>query len=82
MPMYDYRCKKCGHTFEELVFSWDRDKEIVCPRCSAKELEQLMGAPATIGSSSGNLSGAERCDVLDCPARAEGAGRSAEGGFT
>ena len=82
MPMYDYRCRECGHKFEELIFSWDEDKEIVCPKCSAKELEQLMGAPATIGSSSSNLSMAERCNVPDCPARREGAKGSAGVGFT
>ena len=23
MPIYEYSCKKCGHTFEELVFGDD-----------------------------------------------------------
>jgi len=52
MPMYDYRCKECGFRFEELVFNWNEDEEMVCPQCSARDTERLMGAPATISSTS------------------------------
>jgi len=51
MPMYDYRCQKCGYKFEELIFSWDSDKQIVCPECSSKEIEQLLSAPTAIGKT-------------------------------
>ncbi|MEE8335055.1 MAG: zinc ribbon domain-containing protein [Candidatus Neomarinimicrobiota bacterium] len=59
MPMYDYRCKNCGHKFEELVFSCcDADKEIICPECNHKNAERLLSAPAirTGGSDSGGHS--------------------------
>ncbi len=53
MPLYDYRCKDCGHQFEELVSAWDEDDDdIVCSRCSARNTERLMGAPVAISSTS------------------------------
>ena len=30
MPIYEYKCLKCGHVFDEL--KW-RDDETVCPEC-------------------------------------------------
>ena len=56
MPMYDYRCKNCGETYEELVFSSTvPDEEIVCPNCNEKQSERLLSAPmvSTGGSNSG-----------------------------
>ena len=30
MPIYEYKCKNCGHIFDEL--KW-KDDETYCPRC-------------------------------------------------
>jgi putative FmdB family regulatory protein len=47
MPMYDYRCRKCGKVFEELVASSTvPDSEIQCPHCKAKEADRLLSAPS------------------------------------
>ena len=44
MPIYEYRCKKCGHTFEKIQsFSAPEEKE--CPVCKG-ELERLISPPA------------------------------------
>lgn len=48
MPLYDYTCKKCGHTFELLVTS---GSEPACPHCGSDRLQQLIGAPAAPGRS-------------------------------
>lgn len=51
MPMYDYRCKECGHVFEELVFSRKlADSEIVCPQCKTRNSERLLSAPSIGGT--------------------------------
>ena len=34
MPIYEFRCPGCGHTFERLQKLSDRDPEY-CPRCEA-----------------------------------------------
>ena len=33
MPMYEYRCNKCGEIFEELVSS--DDEKVPCPKCGS-----------------------------------------------
>lgn len=44
MPLYEYRCKQCGHQFEKIQsFSAPEEKE--CPVCKG-ELEKLISAPA------------------------------------
>jgi putative FmdB family regulatory protein len=44
VPLYEYRCKKCGHTFEKIQsFSAPDEKE--CPVCHG-EVERLISAPA------------------------------------
>ena len=44
MPLYEYRCKKCGHQFEKIQsFSAPDEKE--CPECTG-EVERLISAPS------------------------------------
>jgi putative FmdB family regulatory protein len=44
MPLYEYRCKKCGHQFEKIQsFSAPDEKE--CPECKG-EVERLISAPS------------------------------------
>ena len=35
MPLYEYQCKECGHSFEEIVPYSDREKptQQECPSC-------------------------------------------------
>lgn len=51
MPLYEYKCKKCGHVFEKIQkFS---DKPIKkCPECGGA-VEQLLSAPAVQFKGSG-----------------------------
>ncbi len=51
MPLYEYRCKACGHRFEKIQsFSAPDEKE--CPVCKG-EVERLISAPAVHFSGSG-----------------------------
>ena len=44
MPLYEYQCTKCKHTFEKIQkFSDPPVSE--CPKCGGK-VEQLLSAPA------------------------------------
>ena len=43
MPMYDYKCTKCGIVFEELVFSSTvADDQIKCPKCSLNNTLEIQ----------------------------------------
>lgn len=44
MPLYEYKCVKCGHRFEKIE-SFDAPETKKCPKCGAKA-ERQMGAPA------------------------------------
>jgi len=44
MPTYEYRCKKCGYTFECLQSITDRPVRR-CPKCKGA-VERLIGAGA------------------------------------
>ncbi len=37
MPIFEYRCSKCGHEFETLVTGASKPE---CPKCGAEKLEK------------------------------------------
>ncbi len=49
MPLYEYKCKQCGHRFELLLGGNSKDPER-CPSCSAPQPEKLFSSFA-VGQS-------------------------------
>jgi len=52
MPIYEYECRACGHTFEE----WQKITEPPvkkCPSCSKRRVERLMSATSFTLKGSG-----------------------------
>ncbi|MBQ3667827.1 MAG: zinc ribbon domain-containing protein, partial [Clostridia bacterium] len=45
MPLYQYRCTKCGHDFE-LLTTIDKRNEACCPKCGEKAEQQWKGKGA------------------------------------
>jgi len=43
MPLYEYECEKCEHTFEKLVSNSDA---VACPKCQSERLRRLLSVPA------------------------------------
>ena len=53
MPIYDYRCKACGTTYD--VFHKVREvvDDVVCPSCGSADHARLLSAPnVAIGTRS------------------------------
>ena len=51
MPIYEYRCRNCGHIFE-LFQSINADiSKLVCPECQTLHPERLFSAFAAGGSA-------------------------------
>jgi putative FmdB family regulatory protein len=52
MPTYEYKCERCGYTFEK--FQKMKDKPISrCPQCSGKVLRLISGGAGVIFKGSG-----------------------------
>jgi putative FmdB family regulatory protein len=43
MPTYEYRCKSCGHEFEEFQ-TMSSDPLIMCPKCAKPNLKRLISS--------------------------------------
>ena len=53
MPLYEYRCRSCGHEFVELIKIGTPDSEVECPECGAKESIRQVSAPAAYAIGEG-----------------------------
>jgi putative FmdB family regulatory protein len=50
MPIYDFRCTRCGNEFEAL--SRPQDPPVACPSCQSTELEKLLSGFAVSSAES------------------------------
>lgn len=69
MPLYDYRCKDCGHLWEELVAAPGKIS-FKCPNCGGNA-KRLLGAhnvrlSALRDSDTTCCGRTERCDSPPC----------------
>jgi putative FmdB family regulatory protein len=53
MPLYNFKCVKCEHEFEEYIASTNID-ELYCPECMGMAKKQM---PAPMGLVKGNYTG-------------------------
>ncbi len=69
MPLFEYRCAKCGSVFEYLVRG-GVDKPDACPRCGGRSVERQFSvfsagkAPTGYSCSTGDSGG---CGTGTCP---------------
>ncbi len=49
MPMYEYRCRKCGSLFEKLRRLGEADAEVKCPHCRSSVVDRQLSTFATSG---------------------------------
>ena len=52
MPTYDYKCIKCGHTFE-LFHGINEGPQVVCPNCGSIAQKQISLHSGLIFKGSG-----------------------------
>jgi putative FmdB family regulatory protein len=57
MPIYEFRCLKCGNTFELLKLrKEDEAVKMKCPECGSPEVERILSSVSFIASSGGKKS--------------------------
>jgi len=63
MPLYEYRCKKCGHVTEVLEKA-DTKGPHTCEKCGGNEMEKLFSSFG-VGTGAGSSGGS--CPTGTCP---------------
>jgi putative FmdB family regulatory protein len=63
MPIFEYRCRGCGHEFESLVLPTTPPP--ACPECKSADLEKLLSTAAvsTDGSRQANAMKSRRQQI-------------------
>lgn len=51
MPIYEYRCRKCGTGFESLVFGRADEVSVCCPGCGGADVEKQLSCFSTSNAS-------------------------------
>lgn len=70
MPIYTYKCKKCGVVFDFLMLQ--KSEKPVCAKCGSEHLEKQLSAPGIVKMGTSYPKGAtccgrdERCDIPPC----------------
>lgn len=49
MPIFEYRCEACGHSFEAILFG---EQTPECPKCHTEKLEKQLSTFAVKGGHS------------------------------
>lgn len=62
MPIYEYQCKKCRHSFEALLSSSEAPAP-KCPKCGATKPERQLSVFSPAMGRSGNSFSCNTCPV-------------------
>lgn len=63
MPIFEYVCRECGHSFELLV---QRQRAVECPSCKGRKLEKQLSV--FVASVKGQTGGAKDVPATPCGA--------------
>lgn len=50
MPIYEYACRGCDHTFEELIRTASDERALRCPQCGGKTVQRRPSVFAAHGA--------------------------------
>lgn len=51
MPIFEYKCNDCQHTFEHIQKS--SEDKIECPQCHSTSLQKLISSPTVLPMGGG-----------------------------
>jgi putative FmdB family regulatory protein len=61
VPIYEFSCLSCRHTFEVLGSYSSRDERQVCPECEGTNTKAMFSTFAVMGSSEGTAVSSGGC---------------------
>lgn len=64
MPLYDYRCADCGHSFEALQRIADSGRASACPACGSTQVALRITGFSTIAVSAGRFRASSPAQAL------------------
>jgi putative FmdB family regulatory protein len=59
MPIYEYRCFECHHTFENIELS--RSEKVNCPKCASAAVEKQLSVFSSPGAQADKTVSAGGC---------------------
>lgn len=65
MPIFEFKCSKCGKKFEKIIFKPLSEVEIRCPYCQGVEVEKLISVLGSVGEAK-NSSLSNNCSPGCC----------------
>ena len=63
MPIFEYKCNKCGEDFEKLVFG---SQAVKCPRCDSGDVRKKFSTFGMSGVQNPGSSGCGSCSSGSC----------------
>ena len=72
MPLYEYKCRKCGTVTEVLFRSSRDDQELRCTHCGSGALDKILSSPSIVNADKARDHGKtccgrdDRCDTPPC----------------
>ena len=66
MPIYEYKCRACGHRFEILQRLGEGGDGLCCPACGAQPVEKVFSTFAASGGEGARAEAAAGCGAPGC----------------
>ncbi len=60
MPVYDYKCRKCGKVFEKFLRSVSAAATVKCEKCGSSQVVKLVTCCAVSSGGKGEGSGSAK----------------------
>lgn len=66
MPIYSYVCKDCGEKFDLFIRIGGKDDELICKKCSSKNIQKSFSSFGVRSSSNKDGGSDSSCPTGTC----------------